>query len=127
MTVRRKVSERLLEKIRQAFPDLDIPEGAWLGRAAGSYFGWNRSSLGAWVWTVYDADGVPIHKDSNGLPLAIGSQRTMTELVRVRLAAYPEKGGDVHIEPSDEMQEELRKGDERERHRAGERLREVGG
>jgi hypothetical protein len=110
MTVRRKVSERLLEKIRQAFPDLDIPEGAWLGRAAGSYSGWNRSALGAWVWTVYDADGVPVHENSKGLPLAIGSQWTMTELVRMPLAANRDAGGDVHIEPSDEIQEELRKG-----------------
>jgi hypothetical protein len=110
VTARQKASERLLEKIRQAFPDLDIPEGAWLGRAEGSYSGWNRSALGAWVWTIYDANGVPIAKDSKGLPLAIGSQWTMTELVRMPLAANRDAMGDIHIEPSDEMQEELRKG-----------------
>ncbi|MFE0472705.1 hypothetical protein ACFW2V_13920 [Streptomyces sp. NPDC058947] len=106
---RRKTSERLLEKIRKAFPHLDIPEGAWLGRSAGSYAGWNRSSLGAWVWTVYCADGVPLVFDSERRPLAIGSQWTMTELIRVPLAANPDRNGDVHIEPTDEAQEQLRK------------------
>lgn len=103
---RKKVSERLLEKIREAFPHLDIPEDAWLGRSDGSYAGWNRSSLGAWVWTVYCADGVPLTRDSEGRPLAIGSQWTMTELVRVPLAANRDAGGDVHIEPTDEWQKE---------------------
>lgn len=107
---RRKISERLLERIREEFPDLDIPEGAWLGRAEGSYSGWNRSSLGSWVWTVYNADGVPVSRDSRGRPLGIGSQWTMTELVRVPLAANRNSDGDVYIEPTDEWQKELRKG-----------------
>lgn len=108
---RKKVSERLLEKIREAFPHLDIPEDAWLGRSGGSYAGWNRSSLGAWVWTVYCADGVPLTRDSEGRPLAIGSQWTMTELVKVPLAANASGSnpGDICIEPTDEAQEQLRK------------------
>lgn len=103
---RLKPSERLLRKIREAFPELDIPEGAWLGRAAGAYHGWNRSSLGAWVWTVYCADGAPLVRDSADRPLAIGSQFTMTELLKVPLAANPcgSNLGDIHIEPADEAQ-----------------------
>jgi hypothetical protein len=104
-----KPSERLLKMIRQQLPELDIPEGARLERAAGSYAGWNRTSLGAWVWTAVDANGVPLHRNSEGQPLAIGSQWTMTELVRAgSLAANPSGAnpGDIHIEPTDEKQRE---------------------
>jgi hypothetical protein len=105
MTPRRKVSERLLEKIRKELPELEIPEGARLERAAGAHYGWNRSSLGAWVWTVVGADGVPLHEDSEGRPMAIGSQRTMTELVRLEtLVAHRDLHGDICIEPTDEVQ-----------------------
>ena len=102
-----KISERLLAMLRE-LPELDMPEGARLERAAGSYHGWNRSSLGAWVWTVVQDDGMPVTHDSEGRPMAIGSQWTMTELVRVGIVANPGDYGDIHIEPSDEAQKRLR-------------------
>lgn len=109
MTRRPKVSERLLERIRQAFPDLDIPEGARLERVVGAARGANRTE-GAWVWTVCRADGVPVCNDSQGHPLAIGSQWTMTELVGQPLAANPDLYGDIVIEPTDEVQRKIREG-----------------
>lgn len=97
-----KVSERLLAKLR-ALPGLDLPEGARLERAAGAYYGWNRSSLGAWVWTVVGPDGVPLSRAADGRPRAIGSQWTMTELVRGDLMACPpDEYGDIHIEPAEQ-------------------------
>lgn len=99
---RPKISERLLKMLREL--GLDLPEDARLERAAGSYAGWNRSSLGAWVWTAVRADGVPVHQDSKGRPMAIGSQWTMTELVRFGVEASRDSGGDIHIDPPVEAQ-----------------------
>ncbi|MCP9209608.1 hypothetical protein [Streptomyces cucumeris] len=48
-----------------------------------------------------------MHQDFNGRPLAIGSQWTMTELVKTPLVAHPDLYGDIHIEPTDEVQKEL--------------------
>lgn len=97
-----KVSERLLQRLREELA-LDIPEGAYLDRAPGATLGANRTG-GEWVWTVYQADHAPLATDSRGLPLAIGSQWTMTELVKYDLAANQDLYGDVVIEPTDEEQ-----------------------
>lgn len=104
-----KVSERLMAKLRTELPELEIPDGARLERAAGSYAGWNRSSLGAWVWTVVMADGAPLCRSSEGVPQAIGSQWTMTELLRLGVTASSPNGyGDIDIDPPDEMQRPAR-------------------
>lgn len=95
-----KTSEKLLQRMRAEL-DLEIPEGARLERAAGSYHGDNRTQ-GAWVWTVVCEDGLPLAKDSRGLPLAIGSQWAMSVLVDKPLAAHPDLFGDVQIEMTDE-------------------------
>jgi hypothetical protein len=104
-----KPSERLLQRLRDEL-DLDIPEGARLERAPGASAGWNRTALGAWVWTVCGADGVPLTQDSKGRPMAIGSQWTMTELVRLPLVAHPDLFGDIVIGPTDEVQQAMRRG-----------------
>ena len=85
-----RVSEKLLQRLRNEL-DLDIPEGAW-------------------VWTVTDADGTPMARDSEGRPMAIGSQWTMTELLRLPLVAHPDLFGDIVIEPTDEAQQAMRRG-----------------
>ena len=103
-----RVSEKLLQRLRNEL-DLDIPEGARLERAPGATRGANRTE-GPWVWTVTDADGTPMARDSEGRPMAIGSQWTMTELLRLPLVAHPDLFGDIVIEPTDEAQQAMRRG-----------------
>lgn len=91
-----KTSERLLAMLRQ-LPELDLPEGAHLARAAGAYSGDGRSG-GAWVWTVMNSAGIPTN---------IGSQWTMTELVRLGIEVNRDSHGDIHIEPTTETQQRL--------------------
>lgn len=89
--------------LREQLPEGEIPEGAYLERAAGAYRGDNRTQ-GAWVWHVVTSDGIPLCKDSKGRPLAIGSQFTMTELVRTGFVANSFDYGDICIDPPDEVQ-----------------------
>jgi hypothetical protein len=103
-----KTSEKLLQRLRSEL-ELDIPEGARLERSAGSYRGDNRTQ-GAWVWHVVCEDGIPLRQDSEGRPLAIGSQWTMSELVNVPLAAHPDLYGDIVIDPASEVYEAMRHG-----------------
>lgn len=98
-----KTSERLLEKLRRELPELEIPEGARLERAEGSYSGDDRAQ-GAWVWRVVCAGGAASWKDPRGRYVAIGSQWTMTELVRLGVEAHREPHGDIAIDPPAEMQ-----------------------
>lgn len=94
-----KPSERLLEMLREA--GAEIPEGARLIRAPGAYRGANRTE-GAWVWTVADADGLPVYRDSEGRPMAIGSQTPITQLVRLGVQVSDRDcNGDIYIDPPD--------------------------
>ena len=95
------VSNPQLEMLREL--GLEIPDGARLKRAAGAYRGEARTQ-GAWVWTVTDASGTPLYRDSKGRPMAIGSQWTMTELVRLGIEAHRDTDGDISIDPPAEKQ-----------------------
>lgn len=90
-------SERLLKKLREE-TDLDIPEGATLVRLYASRASVN---IGAWSWTAADANGIPLHRDSRGRPMAIGSQYTMSELLRQGIQVNSARNGDLCIDVPD--------------------------
>lgn len=92
-----KDSERLLKKLRDE-TDLEIPEGATLVRTHASRA---SANIGAWSWTVADANGVPLHRDSQGSPMAIGSQYPMGELLRRGIQVNSARGGDIDIDVPD--------------------------
>lgn len=104
---RRKISETLFGRLCE-IEGLYLPEGSRLARAPGATRGDNRTQ-GAWVWTLVHANGTPVSQNEDDLAYAVGSQWTMTELVKAPLAANPDGSGDVHIEPTNDYQEAMRR------------------
>lgn len=109
-----KKSERLLKMLLDA--GVDLPEGTYLERASGAWCGDNRTQ-GAWVWTAVGSDGIPLYRDSKGRPRMVGSQWTMTDLVRYGFETDLDNNGDLHINLPESVQ--LRLGDEAREQKKG--------
>lgn len=99
-----KKSERLLRMLLDL--GVELPEGTRLERAAGSWYGDNRTQ-GAWIWTAVDIRGVPVLTDPGGHRGMVGSQWTMTQLVRTGIQVSTDSSGDLQIDPVDEAQERI--------------------
>lgn len=97
MTGRASVSERLLARLRAA--GVELPEGARLVRVHPSE---SMRNVGAWSWTAADADGIPLCRDAQGRPMAVGSQYSMGELLRLGFEVNRpgfDGYGDITIDP----------------------------
>ncbi|MFE0490268.1 hypothetical protein [Streptomyces griseoaurantiacus] len=88
------IDEQLLGQLRTL--GLDIPEDAQLIRIPSSRA---EKQLGAWSWTVADADGTPLTRDSQGRMMSIGSHWAVHVLAGKPVSAHPSVFGDVNIEP----------------------------